>query len=80
MTTSIKTDSVQPTNAEVEIVKPKRGRLVDRLRQDIKALREQSAADKQHLARLVGAAAQIADNCDQVIEEAADTARDALEN
>lgn len=59
-------------------VKPSRAG--DKIRALAAEMRAQSEADKKALARLVGAAAQIAQNCDRIIDEAARAAEDALDD
>jgi len=59
-------------------LKDGRPSFADKVRQNIAVLREESALEKKYLALLIGAAAQLADNNDGLIEEAADVALDTL--
>ena len=59
-------------------LKDGRPSFADRVRRDVAVLRKESAREKELLAGILGAAAQIAENQDSLIEEAAEAAMDAL--
>ena len=67
-----------PVEAVVDQPKPK-GRLGDRMRAIAQELRQETEAQKQYTARMLGAAAQLAQNQDNLIDEVVDMVNEDLD-
>lgn len=73
-------DEPTPVAAEVVVDEPKpKQRLGDRMRAIAQELRQETEAQKQYTARMLGAAAQLAQNQDNLIDEVVDMVNEDLD-